>query len=196
MAIKSQMKVLEAIDDRGRKVPTPQLKKPMWDPSGQVSFYLGKQDPPARKIAKVRVGTAAVVCTKWVTLTASRLDHAKPITLEKDNVKIKIDPLRVVEQSGQKTWQLPIDVRRSLGPGAKAITNLKDEIYLVTADGRFLPASGASRTLRSANHEKIRVRFAAGPLDPATSSLIIREPAAIKIVPVELTFRDIPIIDR
>jgi hypothetical protein len=48
----------------------------------------------------------------------------------------------------------------------------------------------------SGSHAKIVPRPDIGAFDPATTSLLIREPGAIEIVPFELTFKNIPIIDR
>ena len=43
---------------------------------------------------------------------------------------------------------------------------------------------------------KTQLRPDIGAFDPVTTSLFIREPAVIEIVPFELTFKDVPIIDR
>ncbi|GAG01192.1 unnamed protein product, partial [marine sediment metagenome] len=93
-------------------------------------------------------------------------------------------------------WQIPIDIRReNIKLDAEGITELRDEVYFITNDGkkrRF----GGSGSYPSGGHAKIAPRPDIGAFDPATTSLVIREPVAIEIVPFELTFQNIPIIDR
>jgi len=195
LAVQSQVKVLEVIDDQGRSIPASEVKKPRWSPTGQLSFHLGKQDRPAETLAKVRVETAVAVCTRWTTLRAPRLDHTKPISLENDGITVTIEPLEVVQRGGQDTWQLPMCIRRSLGPDAENVSMARHEMHFVTADGKRQEYRGSGAN-HSANYAEIRARAAVDAFNPATTSLVLREPAAIEIVPVTLTFRDIPIVDR
>jgi len=195
VAVKSQVKVLEVVDDQGRSVSAPEVKKPRWGPSGQLSFHFGKQDRPTQTLAKVRVETAVAVCTRWATLRTPRLDHTEPISLENDGISVTIDPLEVVRRGGQDTWQLPMSIRRSLGADAEKISRARHEMHFVTADGKRQECRGSGAN-HSANHAEIRTRAAVDAFNPATTSLVLREPAAIQIVPVTLTFRDIPILDR
>jgi len=194
VAVQSEMRVLEVVDDQGRSVAAPEVKKPRWGPSGQLSFHFGKQDQPTETLAKVRVETAVAVCTRWATLKAPRLDHSEPISLEDDGITVTIDPLEVVRRGGQDTWQLPLSIRRSLGADAERISTVRNEVYVVTADGKRQRCNGSGT--RSANHAEIRARVAVDAFDAAATSLVLREPAAIEIVPVVLTFHDVPILDR
>ena len=111
-------------------------------------------------------------------------------------MRIQIEPIKEIKWGTKPCWQIPIDIRReNIKLDAEGITELKNEVYFVTNDGkkrRF----GSSGSFSSGNHAKIVPHPDIGAFDPATTSLFIREPAAIEIVPFELTFKDIPIIDR
>lgn len=194
-SIQSSFDVLEAVDDRGRKIPIPEVAT-RWDGSTQIEISLGKQQPPAKSIKKLRVKTAVAIGTEWVTFKIDRLDHSEPIVVEKGGVRIQIEPIKEIKRGAKPCWQIPIDIRReNIELDAKGITELKNEIYFVTNDGkkrRF----GSSGSFPSGSHAKIAPHPDIGAFDPVTTSLFIREPAAIEIVPFELTFKDIPIIDR
>ena len=85
--------------------------------------------------------------------------------------------------------------RENIKLDAEGITKLRDEVYFITNDGKK-QRFGGSGSYPSGSHAKIELHPDIGAFDPATTSLFIREPAAIEIVPFELTFKDIPIIDR
>ena len=196
-SIQSLFMVLEAIDDRGRQVPIPK-EEGRWGYSGQIEVLLGKQNPPARSVTKLRVKTAVVVCTKWVTFTVERLDHTEPIVLEKDGVKVQIKPIREVKWGRGSRWEIPIDVRRKdieLNAEGKLAVELKDQFCFVNKDGEKLQTHWGG-FFSSGGHSEVKLRPEIGTFDPATTSLFIKEPAAIEIVPFELTFHNIPIIDR
>ena len=195
VSIQSSFDVLEAIDGRGRKIPIPEVAT-RWDYSTQIEIQLGKQKRSAKSIKKLRVKTAVAIGTEWVTFNIDRLDHSEPIVVEKGGVRIQIEPIKEIKWGTKPCWQIPIDIRReNIKLDAEGITELKNEVYFVTNDGkkrRF----GSSGSFSSGNHAKIVPHPDIGAFDPATTSLFIREPAAIEIVPFELTFKDIPIIDR
>jgi hypothetical protein len=69
-------------------------------------------------------------------------------------------------------------------------------MYLVTADGKQIPVTSRQGTIHSANHEEYKLHLAPDAFDPAATSLVIREPAAITVVPITFTFKDAPIVDR
>ena len=181
------IKVAEAVDDKGRQVPIPRMGI-RWSPANNFEVNLGKQKPPAKSIKKLRIKTAVAVTTKWVTFKIDRLDHSEPIVLEKGGVRVQIEPIKEIKWGTKPCWGIPIDIRRK---NIELKARLNDEIYFITRDGVKL------RTSRNdLSQGKTQLRPDIGAFDPATTSLFIREPAAIEIVPFELTFEDIPIIDQ
>ena len=71
---------------------------------------------------------------------------------------------------------------------------LKDQFCFVNKDGEKLQTHWGG-FFSSGGHSEVKLRPEIGTFDPATTSLLIKEPAAIEIVPFELTFHNIPIID-
>ena len=181
------IKVAEAVDDKGRQVPIPRMGI-HWSPANNFEVNLGKEKPPAKSIKKLRIKTAVAVATKWATFKIDRLDHSEPIVVEKDGVRIQIEPIKEIKWGTKPCWGIPIDIRRK---NIELKARLNDEIYFITRDGVKL------RTSRNdLSQGKTQLRPDIGAFDPATTSLLIREPSVIEIVPFELTFKDIPIIDR
>jgi len=193
-SIQSTFTVAEAIDNRGKNVPIPKAET-RWDSSTQIEIFLGKQQPPAKSIKKLRVKTAVAVATKWATFKIDRLDHSEPIVVEKDGVRIQLKPIQEIKWGRKQCWQIPIDIQReNITLDAKGMV-LKDEVYFITNDGKKQQI-GSTGTYLSGSHAKIAPRCDVDAFDPATTSLSITEPAAIEIVPFELTFHNIPIIQR
>lgn len=187
VSVQWMTKVEEAVDNKGRHMPIPQIKT-RWGPARNLVVNLGKEKLPAKSIKKLRIKTAVAVATKWATFKIDRLDHSELIVVEKDGVKIQIEPIREIKWGTKPCWGIPIDIRRK---NIELKARLNDEIYFITRDGVKL------RTSRNdLSQGKTQLRPDIGAFDPATTSLFIREPAAIEIVPFELTFKDIPIIDR
>ena len=195
VAVQSSMRVLEAVDELGRKMSFPKAGSG-WDASGQITFALREQDVLARKVYEVRVETAVAVCTKWATLKTARLDHTEPITLRNGDVTIEVQPLRTIKRGGRDMWELPMDIRRKAGSGTVRLGALNRDVHFATADGKKVRSSGASGRSHGADREEIRLRLPLKAFDPATTSLVVREPADVEVVPVTLTFNDVPIIDR
>jgi len=195
VSIQSTFTVIEAIDNKGRKMPSPDATT-RWDSSTQIEILLGKQKPAARSIKQLRVKTAVVIGTKWVTFKIERLDHTEAIIVEKDGVRIRIEPIKQVTWGAEPCWEMPIDIQRhSIELDAKGSVELKTDLYFVTKDGQK-HHFGGSGSFPSASSATIAPRPDIDAFDPATTSLVIRGPAAIEVVPFELTFRNIPIIER
>jgi hypothetical protein len=97
-SIQSACSVVEAIDNRGRKVPIPEVKT-RWNDSTHIEIILGNQQPPAQSITRLRVKTAAAVGIEWITFKIDRLDHCDPVIAEIDGVRIQVFPIE------QVTWQ-------------------------------------------------------------------------------------------
>jgi tetratricopeptide (TPR) repeat protein len=194
-SIQSACSVVEAIDNRGRKVPIPEVKT-RWNDSTHIEIILGNQQPPAQSITRLRVKTAAAVGIEWITFKIDRLDHCDPVIAEIDGVRIQVFPIEQVTWATAQAWQIPIVIHRDNSKlDSGPITELKSEIYFITNDGQR-HKFGYSGFLSSSGFSKIAPRPAIGAFDPATTSMVIRQPASIEIIPFELTFKDIPIIDR
>jgi tetratricopeptide (TPR) repeat protein len=195
-SIQSLFEVVEAIDGTGSKMTPPQAGR-RWDYSTQIEIMLGKPSLFTRNIKQLRVKTAVALCTKWATFNVNRLDHTQPIVLEKDNVRIQIDPI-AVSTLGKPCWEMPIDIKAKdikLVGGGDFQAELKDQFRFLGKDGRELRPD-CYRTSPSGGQTKITVRTDINAFDPAAVSLFIKRPAAIEIVPFEMTFHNVPIIKR
>jgi tetratricopeptide (TPR) repeat protein len=191
VSIQSLFEVLEAIDDRGRKVPIPGVR-PRWYPSTQIEIQLGKQEPPAEKISKLVTRTVVAVGTKWVEFEVKRLDHTKPVVFESDGVKVQVGPVE------EKDRRIPVQITKT-GMRTRALSSekmsLRGEYRLIGSDGSEI-SFGRSGSSCLSGEAKIGLHITMSKFDPASTSLYIREPIEIEPVPLEFTFRDIPIVDR
>ena len=126
--------------------------------------------------------------TEWATFKIDRLDHSEPIVVEEGCVRIQIEPIKKIKRGTKHCWEIPIDIRRR---NIELEARLSDEIYFITRDGVKVDSSR-----NDLSQGKTQLRPDIGVFNPATTSLFMRIPAAIEILPFELTFRDIPIIHR
>jgi hypothetical protein len=190
VSVQWAVKVVEAVDDRGRKMPIPQAK-PQWSPASYFVINLGKQNPPAKKISKLVIRTAAAVGIKWVEFEVKRLDHTKPAVFERDGVKVQVEPL---EENGRRIF---VQITKT-GMRTRAFSNekisLRGEYRLIGSDGSKI-SFGRSGSSCLSGEAKIGLHTVS-KFDPASTSLYIREPIEIEPVPLEFTFHDIPIVDR
>jgi len=195
VAVRSPMKVVEAVDEFARKMPVLEMKS-RWQSATQVRFLIHEKDALAKKLAKVRVEASVAVCTRWAVLKTPRLDHTEPIRLEKEDLTIEVEPIRTIKRGDRDMWEVPVHIRRKPGRAVLALSALNRKIYFVTAEGKTVRSSGSSSGGTSADHRLIRLRLPLKAFDPATTSLVVREPAAIEIVPVSFTFHDVRIVER
>jgi len=190
VSVQWAVKVVEAVDDRGRKMPI-QQGKPQWSPASNFVINLGKQNPPAKKISKLVTRTAAAVGTKWVEFEVKRLDHTKPVVFENEGVKVQVEP---VEEKGRRIF---VQITKT-GIQTRTLSSekmlLRGEYRLIGSDGSKI-SFGRSGSSCLSGEAKIGFHTVS-KFDPASTSLYIREPIEIEPVPFEFTFRDIPIVDR
>jgi len=190
VSVQWAVKVVEAVDDRGRKMPVPQVKS-QWSPAANLVINLGKQNPPAKKISKLVTRTAVAVGTKWVEFEIKRLDHMKPVVFVREGVKVQVEP---VEEKGRRIF---VQITKT-GKRTRTLSNekmsLRGEYRLIGSDGSKI-SFGTSGSSCLSGDAKIGLHTVS-KFDPASTSLYIREPLEIEPVPLEFTFRDIPIVDR
>lgn len=196
VSVQWAVKVVEAVDDRGRKMPIPQVKT-QWGPAANFVINLGKQNPPAKKISKLVTRTVVAVGTKWAEFEVKRLDSTKPVVFERDGVKVQVGPVEETVSSTRR-WRIGVQVTRT-GMETRALgsekVSLRGEYRLIGGDGSEI-SFGRSGSSYSTGEAKIGLRITDSKFNPASTSLYIREPIEIEPVPLEFTFHDIPIVDR
>jgi hypothetical protein len=189
VAVTAYPEVLEAVDEQGRDLIVPPPTDQLWGPpmGGHMHLSLRALDPPSDRVAKLRVRYHCAVRTRDARMELDGLDHDHVIELVAANVAVRIHPL----DTESSHWRLTIDTQRQL-PELIGTGDLRPSVYLVSKDNTLTPITGGSG--RGDMHASTYTyRMKSDSFDPATTRLIIVEPAAIELVPVELTFRDIAI---
>jgi len=144
------------------------------------------------EVSKLVTRTVAAVGTKWVEFEVKRLDHTKPVVFENDGVKVQVGPVK--ETGGRILIQITRTGMRTRALGSEKMS-LSGEYRLIGSDGSEI-SFGRSGSSCLSGEAKISLHISVSQFDPASTSLYIREPIEIESVPLEFTFRDIPIVDR
>ncbi len=192
-SIQSSFTVLEAKDQRNRDISIPSIDESSWNDSGQIEILLEKNSS-IDTISKLRVKTAVAFGTQWVNMTIGRLDFGEKVIHEEAGLRIEVEPL-VQVADGSSMYKIPVNMENKNNINTKKIMNLKQDVYLITSDNEkmFIGYNGG---FRNQKQSKINLEIDTSICDPKTTKLVIRLPAAIEIVPFELTFNNVPVIQR
>ena len=191
IAVTASPKVLKAVDAQGRDLAVADVPTTRWGPpdGGHMQLSLRKLDPPSHRVARVRVRYRCAVQTREAHIQLDGLDHDQIVELASGDTKVRVHPLDT--KSKPDHWRLTVEVKRQLH-ALQGAGSLRSTARLVTSQNQLVRISGWSAT--EGLHESVRAyRMARDSFDPSTTRLIIIEPAAIEVVPVELTFRNVPI---
>lgn len=189
LAISMFPTVQEVVDDHGQKVQIPSVPaKPAWDESGQLSFSIPDQSGSATGLTSITLTAQVAVCTKWITLESALLNAAEPTIIKDQAATVTVEPLRVVESGGAKTWHVHVSIQWNDGqqklPGTR--------MHFLTAEGKQLPWSGRSGS-GGDNIEVSDLSIKEGAFVPAQTRLVIRLGGAMEVVPVEFHLTRLPI---
>ena len=132
--------------------------------------------------------------TQWLHFELTGLNYKSPVVYQDAGVKVTISPPTQALGQAESQGEIPILIENSNIPDSQKHIDLKREIYLLTEDGQRmnLGMNGAINAQRTS----LSLHAGSKTFDPDTTSLVIRIPATIEIVPLELTFNDVPIIER
>jgi len=201
VATQMRMDVLEAVSSDGKKFPArkPDGKeaarkrtRPQWI-ANQQRISLDKASFPGDLIGKLHVRGQVALRTGTAVFTIQTLKRDKPVVMKKSGVTVTVLPLREGKRSGEKTWEVPVEVRTdyTAPPG---MSRRGESIFFGASDGKRL-----DRASWKASHVKglhtIVIRIRPHSIDPASTRMVIEYPTGLKILPVELTFRNVAIRD-
>lgn len=201
VATQMKMEVIEAVNSNGKKFPA---KKPgpntvppkrtgvQWV-TNQQTISLKKADFPGDKIEKLRVRGQVAVRTGVAKFLIKTLGHKKPVTISQAGVTVTISPLEVAKQAGNEIWNLPVDVRTKHDK-PRGMTSHGESILFLSEDGKHLPRGSWSST-SAGNLHKMTIRIKPHTIDPGSTQMVIEYPTGLRILPVDLTFKNVPIRD-
>ena len=186
--------IIEAVDDHGRDIAVP-FGKPTFYPSSQLTFGLRNLDPPARSISTLTFAAEVAVCTKWITLKSRPLDGDRPIVLKQQAATVTINPLRTVESAGRKTWHVRVLIEWSDAPSIEGYHTLPGaRMHFLSDDGARISPSGMS-TSDSGKTVEFDLSVLPDSFVPARTQLVVLLPSEVEVVPVQLHFKNVPIVE-
>jgi len=195
VATQMEMEVIAAVNSNGKKLPA---KKPGPNAGGswstnQQEISLKKADFPGNRIDKLHVRGKIALKTGTTKFLVKTLGHKKPITISQDGVTVIISPIKTAGQPGDETWSLPIEVRTKYDE-PRGMIGQGERIAFLSEDGKHLPRSSWSGTQTAGGH-KMTVKIKPHSIDPKSTQLAIEHPTGLRILPVDLIFKNVSIRD-
>ncbi|MCP4454439.1 MAG: tetratricopeptide repeat protein [Planctomycetes bacterium] len=187
--------VLEARDNRGRKLTAPEAEDLIWDSSGQIHVELNKKASSSRTIQTLRVKTEILIGTQWTSLTLKGLDFKQPFLHEENGLTLELVPAQDMSTDAESQYAISILIHNQNVTNPNAQIHLKSEFLLTTSNGTTWSPhiSGAYKHME---HSKITLGVDTGVCDLKTTSLTIKLPLAWERIPLEFTFHDVPVVRR
>ena len=191
------LQVLEAVNSKGKKYPANKLAKQrvskMATPYGQQSVSLDKAHFPGDRIAKLRVRGYSILRTGTTVFEFKTLAHKKPVTRVQSGVMVTVSPVAAAKRLGKDIWELPVRVRTSYECPVR-ISGFAGKISLFADDGKELSSGNRSGSHGRGVHT-MKIRIPPHSMDPASTRMVIECPTGLKVVPYELTFKNVRIKD-
>ncbi len=174
-------------DQAGNAAPAAGNAASPFDPSGMVSFCLNKQPAETKTIPMLKLAIDVAVCTQWKTLTSDALDAAQPMLLKDPTCTATIGPAETIDSAGKKFLKIHVTIngRQKWEP----------RIEFITSHGKTLAWSNVSRS-RSQDKAEYNLQVRLDALTPSALKLVIHLPDKVEVVPVDLVFKDVPILDK
>lgn len=188
---------VEAIDDRGRAVP-PQVAMESGDvalrsenPSVEANVTLAAPDRSARMLSRLRIRAEATVPADARTFEFPALD--REATLRQGGVSATLRPVEV----DQQVWKVTIELAYpDGGPALESFRQglLENRVRLRRADGSTIePRGGSVNVGTDGGRVGFEHLFIDAPGKPGDYRLVCEAPGAIVAVPIDATFRDVPL---
>lgn len=194
LSIKSDR--VETTDDQGRPV-RPQVATESGDvpvhaenPSAEVVVNLAAPERSAAKLASLRVRAEATLPADVKTFRFPRLDQGA--TIRQGNVAASLRGVEVDEQ----IWKVGVVLEyRDGGPAFESFRQglLDNRAWIEKADGSKLEHGGSSSTGGDGGRYEFEYLFFDAPGAPSDYQLVYEAPGAIVAVPIDVTFKDVPL---
>ncbi len=204
--VETQPQGLRVLDENSKAVPLTQEGSALASVEGRPVFRLDLALPPVprsmSKLALVEGKLSAVVPSKMLTFSFNTLDELEKSPpegrkLTQEGVRCSIDKVVLARDR----WTIRVVL--ALPPGSKKLEShqsglINNEMVLVSTDGsRRLPSSGY--VLEGANSTRATLSYHFRDLPgnprgkPGDWKVTYRTPARIIEVPIEFSFRDVPL---
>ncbi|MDP6634421.1 MAG: hypothetical protein QGG42_05955 [Phycisphaerae bacterium] len=201
VATQMEMEVVEAVNANGKKFPAkkPDPNAAPLKPSGinwvtnQQSIWLKKADFPGDKITKLRMRGRIALRTGTTRFLVTTLGHKKPVTISQDGVTVTISPIEAGKRAGSEIWNLPVEVSTRYAE-PRGMSSHGESIMFLSEDGKHLTRTSWSATHIKGRHQ-MTIRIKPHSIDPESTQMVIEHPTGLKILPVDLTFKNIQIRD-
>ena len=194
VAIQSTFTVIDAVDSKGKRVEMNQPVK-FRHLISQIQVSFNKPEQNIEMIKKMKINGVIAVCTKWSTFTINQLDYDKPISLQDDSMTIEIETIKETMKESKREWDINMTVQSKDKLSNTEPAELKYEMFFISGKEKK-PIYTVGGIYKYKNTSKLRIHSEDDSLNPSTTSLLIRFPAKIEIVPFEVTLNDIPVIHR
>jgi len=195
------MEVIEAINSNGKKFPAkkpaplaapPKPDDEQWA-ENQLSISLKKADFPGKRINSLRVRTRVAIRTGVTRFLVKTLGHKEPVTISQDAVTVTISPVQAGKRAGKEIWNLPVEVRTKYDK-PRGIMFHGEKIMFLSEDGKHLRRTSWSGSIGKDSYKMI-IQIKPHSIDPASTQMAIEYPTGLRILPVDLTFKNVPIRD-
>ena len=202
VATQMKMEVIEAVNSNGKKFPAkkpgPKAVPPKpvgghWS-TNQQTISLQKADFPGDKIEKLRVRGQIAIRTGVTKFLIKTLGHKEPVTVSQAGVTVTISPIQAGKRAGSEIWNLPVEISTKYDK-PRGMTSHGERILFLSEDGKHLPRTSWSSSGGGGGRHKMTIRIKPHSIDPGSTQMAIEYPTGLRILPVDLTFKNIPIRD-
>jgi hypothetical protein len=201
VAAQMNMEVIEVVNSNGKKFPAKKpalLAAPPKPDAGQwaenqLSISLKKADFPGNRINSLRVRTRVAIRTGVTRFLVTTLARKKPVTISQDGVTATVSPIEVTKQAGAEVWNLPVEIRTKYDK-PRGLMFHGEKIVFLSEDGKHLRRTAWSGRIGKGSY-KMTIQIKPHSIDPASTQMAIEYPTGLRILPVDLTFTNVPIRD-
>jgi hypothetical protein len=201
VATRMEMDVIQAVNSNGKKFPAkkpdpkavpPRRASVHWS-TNQQDISLNKADFPGAKINKLHVRGQVAIRTGVTKFLIKTLGHKKPVKFSQDGVTVTVSPIQETLRAGRETWSLPIVIRTKYYK-PRDMNSCGETIVFLSEDGKHIPRSSWSGSCGKGIH-KMTIHIKAHTIDPETTRMVMEYPTGLRFLPVDLTFKNVPIRD-
>jgi hypothetical protein len=189
----------KVVDDRGKEVES-QVSDESTDvvlrpenPVAELNLNLKAPDRSAKKFAKVTVKAEVTVPAGLKTFRFPSLAVKEPATIKQNDIAVTLESTEIDEQ----VWKVNVELAYPGGGAAfesyrQGLFN--NRLWLQKPDGsRFEHNGGFSNTSSDEGKLGFEYLFVDAPGKPADYGLVYETPSKVLTIPLEFTFKDVPL---
>jgi hypothetical protein len=190
---------LEIVDDQGKKVE-PQVMEESTNvvlrpenPAAEMNINANAPERSARQLKTVKVKADVSVPASLKTFRFRTIDVKKEAVQKQGDVSVTLEGTEVDEQ----VWKVNVVV--AYPGGGEAFESYRqglfnNRLWLQKADGsRFEHNGGFSNTASDEGKLGFEYLFVDAPGKPADFGLVYETPSKVQTIPLEFTFKDVPL---